>query len=272
MRTLLPVLCLGLSLSVHFASSSAFAQEENARPVLRIYGPQDPMPAMREIADRFEAKNNVKMELTGGPTETWKNFAMKEADVVFSGSETMMEDYSKTLGIVDEKTVQTFYMRPASILVRPGNPHGIKGLKDLTKKNIKIMVVNGVGESVLWEDLVGQMKDAEAMNAFRKRITHNAANTTAADKYWKEHDNVDAWLTLNSWGKEGPANAETVAIEKNFVLYRSLAAAVTTTTTERELSLKFLKFLNSSQAERIFRSNGWFKKESAKNNESTKLF
>lgn len=270
MRILFPVLCLIFSSAS--LSSVANAQEEATRPVLRIYGPQDPMLAMREIADRFEAKNNVKMELTGGATETWKNFAIKEADVVFSGSETMMEDYTKNLGIVDEKTIETFYMRPASILVRPGNPHAIKGLKDLTKKNVKIMVVNGTGESVLWEDLIGQMKDVEMMNAFRKRIKHNAADTTAADKYWKQHEDIDVWVTLNAWGKEGPANAEVVAIEKNLVLHRSLAAAVTTTTTERELSLKFLKFLNSSQAERIFRSNGWFKKDSVKDTENTKLF
>lgn len=252
---------------------SGYSQDEGSRPVLRIYAPHDPMPALREVADRFEAKNNVKMEVTGGPTENWKSFAMKEADVLVSGSEMMMEDYSKNLGIVDEKTIETMYLRPATLLVRPGNPQGIKGLKDLLKKNVKVMVVNGAGHAALWEDMIGQLKDADAINTFRKKIAYSAQDTSAAEKYWREHEEIAACLTTNSWGKEIPANVVEVPIENHLLLYRSLGAAVTTTTTERELSLKFLKFLRSSQAEKIFKANGWFRKEvkEVKTPEETKL-
>lgn len=250
-------LCFGL-----FSTNVKAAEEEAARPVLHIYGPHDPLPAMREVADRFEAKNNVKMEITGASTEIWKASAMKDADIVFSGSESMMEDYTKNLGIVDEKSVQTFYLRPATLLVRPDNPRNIKGIKDLLKKNLKVLVVSGTSQSALWEDIIGKLKDAEAVNTFRKRITYTAADTAAAEKYWQAHEDVDAWLTMSAWGKEAPTGAVLVPIEKDLVLYRGLAAAVTTTTTERDLSLKFLKFLNSTQAEKIFKANGWIKKDS----------
>jgi accessory colonization factor AcfC len=249
--------CLALA-----AVSAKAADEETARPVLHIYGPHDPLPAMREVADRFEAKNNVKMEITGAATEIWKPAAMKDADIIFSGSELMMEDYGKNLGIVDEKTIQTFYLRPATLLVRENNPNNVKGLKDLLKKNLKVMVVSGTGQSALWEDIVGQLKDAEALNTFRKRIHYTAADTAAAEKYWQAHEDIDVWLTMNAWGKEAPPGAMIVPIEKDLLLYRGLAAAVTTTTTERDLSLKFLKFLNSVQAEKVFKSKGWIKKDS----------
>lgn len=274
---ILSVAALKLSLSLCFAvglglgiSTSAQAEEEASRPVLHIYGPHDPLPAMREVADRFEAKNNVKMDITGAATETWKAAANKEADVVFSGSETMMDDYSRNLGIVDEKTIETFYLRPATLLVRPGNPNNIKGVKDIMKKNVKVMIISGAGQTALWEDIIGKLKDAEALNVFRRRVAHSAADTASAEKYWKAHEEIDVWLTMNSWGKETPPNADLVPIEKDLMLYRSLGAAVTTTTTERELSLKFLKFLGSAQAEKIFKSHGWFKKD-MKDNEENRL-
>jgi accessory colonization factor AcfC len=263
-------LCLSTFL---LAPPQVQAQDETARPVLHVFSPHDSMPALREVADRFEAKNNVKMEVTGGATDTWKASALKEADVILSGSETMMEGYSKNLGIIDEKTIETFYLRPSTLLVRPGNPSNLKGMKDILKKNVKVMVVNGPGQTALWEDMIGQLKDADALNIFRKKIASTVVDTAAGEKFWREHEEIDVWLTTNSWGKDVPANAQVVNVEKDLMLYRSLAGAVTTTTTERELSLKFLKFLGSSQAERIFKANGWFKKDikESKSGEETKL-
>ncbi len=46
---------------------------------------------------------------------------------------------------VDPATVTPLYLRPSSILVRPGNPRHIAGIGDLLHPGHRILVVNGAG-------------------------------------------------------------------------------------------------------------------------------
>jgi len=57
--------------------------------------------------------------------------------------------------LVDPRTRTSLYIRPAGILVRPGNPKKIKSLKDLTKDGVRIVDVNGAGQLGLWRTWPG---------------------------------------------------------------------------------------------------------------------
>ena len=57
---------------------------------------------------------------------------------------------------IDETRVEPLYLRPLSILVRPGNPKSIKGLRDLFRPVYRVIVVNGVGQNGVWEDATGR--------------------------------------------------------------------------------------------------------------------
>lgn len=66
-------------------------------------------------------------------------------------------------------------MREAIILVKKGNPKNIKGMADLLKPGIGIVVNDGAGVSntsgtAVWEDSVGRMKNVEKLQAFRSNI------------------------------------------------------------------------------------------------------
>jgi accessory colonization factor AcfC len=122
-------------------SATAMAQE-----TLFMYGPGGPAPAMKEAAAAFEKQNGTKVEVTAGPTPTWLEKAKQNADVIYSGSETMMTDFTVAMdGRIVEQTITPLYLRPLSILVRPGNPKKISGFKSLLQPGIKILVVNGAG-------------------------------------------------------------------------------------------------------------------------------
>ena len=49
-------------------------------------------------------------------------------------------------GQVDSADLVPLYLRPLAILVRPGNPKGITGFKDLLKPGVSVMVVQGAGQ------------------------------------------------------------------------------------------------------------------------------
>lgn len=73
-----------LTLTVPVVSSAAEA--------IHVYGPGGPMPAMKEAATAFGTAHGVTVDVTAGPTPTWIERAKTDADVIFSGSETMMTD------------------------------------------------------------------------------------------------------------------------------------------------------------------------------------
>lgn len=243
-----------------FLSATLLAAEDT-KETLKIFGTEGPLPAVREAADVFAAANHVKIEVTGSAVEKWKAAAAKDSDIIYSSSENVMDIYNETLGVIDAKSIASLFMRPAAILVRPGNPKKIKGLKDLIQRDLKVIIVNGQGQVAMWEDMVGRLKDVEALVDMRRHIVFSAATTTEALQYWKNHDEVEAWISFNTWAKIEEANADLVNIEKDLVVYRSLGAAVTTITNQRELSLKFIEFLKKPEAEKIFKAHGWFRKE-----------
>lgn len=240
-------------------STAVFA--EDSKQVLKIFGTEGPFPAVREAADVFGAANNVKIEVTGAAVEKWKSLAQKDSDLIFSSSENVMDEYNENLSIIDEKSITTLFLRPAAILVRPGNPKKIKGLKDLINRDLKVIIVNGQGQVAMWEDMVGRLKDVSALIEMRRHIVFAARTTSEAQKYWKNHEEVEAWISFNTWAKRDDVNADLVNIEKDLVVYRSMGAAVTSITNQREVSLKFIEFLKTPEAEKIFKAHGWFKKE-----------
>src|SRR5271157_2030041 len=177
LKTLL--LTIVMALLATTAGSQESASPEKSVISLRAYGPGGPAPAMREAAKVFGVKKNITVIINAGPTPTWKDQAMKDADLIFSGSEYMMTDFVRkdVLGLIDTSTIRTLYLRPSDILVRPGNPKGIKGVKDLAKPSIKILVVEGAGQVGMWEDVAGRTGNAKLVGSVRRNIGFSAQNS-----------------------------------------------------------------------------------------------
>lgn len=228
-------------------------------PVLRVYGPGGPAPAMKEAALAFSAQRQVTVEVTAGPTPAWKEKALKDADLIFSGSEYMMTDFVQRdlPGLLKPEAVRTLYLRPSAILVRPGNPKGLRGVRDLVKPGIRVLVVQGAGQLGLWEDVVGRTGDVALVRAFRKQIVLHAANSAEARKAWVADPTLDAWLIWNIWQKASPELADAVPTEPSLTVYRSCGAAVTTRTSDPALAGGFLAFLESAEGRAIFAKWGW---------------
>jgi len=246
-------------LAVSLMAQAPVEPVKPATPVLRIYGPGGPAPAMKELAQVFSSKRNISVEVTAGPTPAWKEKALKDADLIFSGSEYMMTDYVQRdlPGLLKPEAVHTLYLRPSAILVRPGNPKGIRGVRDLVKKGLRVLVVQGAGQLGLWEDVVGRTGDVTLVRAFRKQIVLHAANSAEARKAWVADPTLDAWLIWNIWQKASPELADAVPTEPPLTVYRSCGAAVTTRTPEPTLATEFLAFLESPEARPIFAKWGW---------------
>lgn len=233
-----------------------------AMPVLgetvKVYGPGGPAPAMKEAAAAFGKKMGVNVEVTAGPTPEWLDRAKQDADLIYSGAENMMTDFVYQMdGQIAHADAEPLYLRPLALLVRPGNPKKVKGVRDLGRSGLKILVVNGAGQTGAWEDMVGRKGDIGQLRAVRKNIVAYAKNSAEAKKTWTEQGDIDVWVIWNIWQVANPKLAEVVAVEPEYVIYRDTGVALTTRGKAKPAAQQFVDFLKSPEGAAIFRKWGW---------------
>ncbi|MBU1357282.1 MAG: substrate-binding domain-containing protein [Gammaproteobacteria bacterium] len=242
-------------------ASLALPAKSQTRPVLNVYGPGGPAPAVKEAAQAFGGKSNVTVNVVAGPTPQWVEKARQDADVVFSGAENMMSDFAKALpGAFDLRQAQPMYLRPVAILVRPGNPKGIKGFRDVLAPGVKVMAVAGAGQTGLWEDVAGRTGDLAMLKAFRKNLVlPEAPNSAAARQQWIDHKDIDVWLIWNIWQVANPDLAQVVEMDEPFRIYRDTGVVLTHRGEAEPQAAAFVEFLQSAKGQAIFAKWGWQK-------------
>ncbi|WP_322012799.1 substrate-binding domain-containing protein [Paraburkholderia sp. J12] len=229
-----------------------------AQSTLHVYGPGGPAPAMKEAAAAFEKETGTHVDVTAGPTPAWIDHARADADLIFSGSETMMSDFVVAMG--DQLTPDAptpLYLRPMAILVRPGNPRQIHGLADVLKPGVKVLVVNGAGQNGVWEDVAGRLGDIRTVEALRHNIVSYAGNSAVARQTWTSQPDIDVWLIWNIWQVANPSLADTVPIEPRYAIYRDSGIAITKRGADNPASRQFVDFLKSREGAAIFSRWGW---------------
>ena len=247
------LLVLGLAAAAPLAS---------AQDTLRVYSPGGPAPAMEAAADAFSAAHGVPVRVSAGPASRWMPQARRDADVVYSGSEHMMTDFTVALrdaglSALDTTTVTPLYLRPAAIVVRAGNPEAIAGFHDLLRPDLRVLVVQGAGQTGLWEDVAGREGDIEEVRAFRRNVGAFAPNTGAALRTWQDDESFDAWLVYGIWYAAHPGAGELMAVEPEHAVYRDTGVALTRRGAASTVARDFAAFLRSPESARIFASFGW---------------
>lgn len=247
-------LTLALLGALLLTAGAASAKE----PTLRVYGPGGPAPAMKEAARAFEERTGVPVEVTAGPATEWVEKARADADLVYSGSEHMMSEFLAALdGVLDPATVEPLYLRRSAILVRPGNPRGLEDVPDLGRPGLRVLVVNGAGQTGLWEDVAGRTGDLGLVASMRRNIRVFAGNTAEARTRWTEDPTLDAWLVWDIWQVANPTLADVVPGSEIYAIYRDCGVGLTKRGGGRPAARKFLEFLKSAEGEALFRKWGW---------------
>ncbi|KLN58353.1 substrate-binding domain-containing protein [Variovorax paradoxus] len=239
--------------------SAAMTSAAKEPATINVYGPGGPAPAMKEAAQAYGAASGVQVNVVAGPTPQWVEKAKADADVVFSGAENMMSDFAKALpGAFDLREAEPLFLRPVAILVRPGNPKGIQGFRDLLKPGIKVLAVAGAGQTGLWEDVAGRTGDIEVVKAFRRNLVlPEAPNSALARQQWTQQPEIDAWLIWNIWQVANPDLAQVVPVEEPYRIYRDTGVVLTAKGKNAEAARGFVAYLKSDDGRRVFAKWGW---------------
>jgi accessory colonization factor AcfC len=245
--------CAALGLVGVVVSAGAHAQT-----TLNVYGAGGPALVMKEAAAAFQKKTGIAVSVTAGPTPAWIEKAKENADVIYSGSEAMMSDFTDAMG--DQLTAsvaEPLYLRPAAMLVRPGNPKHITRFTDILKPGIKVLVVNGSGQGGLWEDVAGRLGSIGQVKALRSNIVGFAKNSALAKQTWIDQPDIDVWLIWNIWQVANRSLADVVPIEPKYAIYRDTGVAITRRGADQPAARQFVDFLKSGEGAAIFAKWGW---------------
>lgn len=224
-----------------------------------VYGPGGPAPVLKELASMYEQKTGEKVVVTAGPASAWMEEAKSKADIIYSGNSAMMDTFiSKFDGKISAEKIEVLNIREAGIIVRPNNPKKIKNFKDLLKKDIKIMVVNGAGQVGLYEDMALKHGKREKLIALRKNIKVFAPNSKAAVENWNNDSSIDALIIWKHWANTiGSDKAEFVKSGKGSVIYRASEIVVTNDSANADQAQKFIDFVKSPEAQKVWVEKGW---------------
>ena len=228
---------------------------------VNLYGPGGPHTALIKVGSAFEAETGIKVNVHFGPQATWNDDASKNADMLFGASEqsalAIATDHQQQFDI---KKITPLYLRPAIILVKKGNPKNIKGLADLAKPGIGIVVPEGAGVSNtsgtgVWEDMIGRTGDIKLVANFRNNIVQYTPNSGSARKAFQEDPRVDAWITWIDWARSNPDVGDVVAIEEQLVVYRDVNIVLNKNPSQD--AVRFAEYLKGEKSKQIFQQLGW---------------
>ncbi len=253
-----PVFAILLTLVLGIGTAAA------AAPV-HVYGPGGPAPAIKEAAAAYRARTGTEVRVVAGPTGDWIADAKRDADVIYSGSEANMTDFVKAMaGGIREDTIQPLYLRASNILVRPGNPRRIRGLRDLLRPGLRVLVVQGAGQTGMWEDMAGRTGNIRMVRELRANIVNFATTSADAKRAWTEDRTLDAWIIWGIWQRANPTLADAITVEEPFRIYRDTGVGLTMRGSGNPDARAFKDFLASPEGARIFAKWGWIAPASAK--------
>lgn len=230
-----------------------FIFSNTAKANVHVYGPGGPAPIIKEIIQQTNYTQDTIIQF--GPLENWKDGAQKNADIIFSGSEYMMNSFGKIFSL-DPQSIIPLAMRRSGILVRSGNPKKIQQLTDLAKSNVKIAVVDGAGQISLWEDIVGKAMSLTLFQNIRKNIVLFAANTGALKKAWEENPAIDVVIIWEPWQRRF-VNSTFISLAEKYTIYRPALLALTKKGSKNPIAVKLYKELISQKTTPIWQKHLW---------------
>jgi molybdate transport system substrate-binding protein len=252
-RILIVAMCI---FAMPLASARLAGAEE-----LEFFAGSASKPATQELVELFEAEtgHTVKLYLGSSGNLLSQMKISHRGDLYFPGSPDYMKR-AKDDGIVVPETERIVaYLIPA-INVQRGNPKNIKGLKDLSRSDVRVAIGNPHHVCVgLYA--VEILDHADMLAEVKPRVigyTESCAKT-ANIVALNGSDAVLGWRVFESWN---PGKIETVLLVPDEVPRISyMPIAVSTLSSNAELAEEFIEYACSEKAKKIFEKWGYLTRE-----------
>jgi accessory colonization factor AcfC len=222
---------------------------------IRVYIPGGLKHPMEQCAEAFGREQGISVTVFSGEGPRWMDEAAKNADLISLGAAHLYSQFAtKYRGVIENSAWEGLYTRPAGILVRKGNPRGIKGLEDLAEPGRRLLNVACMGQAAAWEDIAGRKGLTEAL---LRNFAVTVPTGLKGAEVWRKDATLEAWLTFASWHYMQKNETDLVEIPDQDNVFRETVVAMTNKCKDRDAAAKFIAFLKSEKAHAIFQEWGW---------------
>ncbi|MCX7991850.1 MAG: molybdate ABC transporter substrate-binding protein [Proteobacteria bacterium] len=237
-----------------FAPNLTYGEES-----LLIFAGEATIPFMEKIKPLYESKENVRLHINYGGSGVVMSQIMlsKRGDIFIPGSEDYMERAKKNGLIYGDTTKSIAYLVPV-LVVKKGNPKSITGLKDLVKKDVKIVIGNpeNVCLGGYAVEIFEQNLSAEEQKIIKRKIINFAGG---CDKVYLAVKTGQADVAIGWHNFSKMEGVEIIKLNKREIRRVSyIPATVVIYSKKRDLAKKFINFLNGDEAKKILKNEGYF--------------
>ncbi|MFN4325564.1 MAG: molybdate ABC transporter substrate-binding protein [Azonexus sp.] len=241
--------------SLLFCSAAAHAES------LLIFAGAATVPPTTDAAKAFEKKTGVKVNVVfGGSGYVLSQMKLaKQGDLYFPGSSDYMEIAKRDGDVLPATERVIVYVVPA-INVQKGNPHRIKGLKDLLKPGLRVAIANPEGVCVgayaveIFEKELTR-EEREQLKANIKNYTGSCEQTATAISL-KLADAVVGWRVFQYWD---PERIETIPLpQEQIPRIGYIPIAISKFSKQPKLAQQFIDFVTGKEGQAIFAKYSYF--------------
>lgn len=238
-----------------------FTAAVGAAESLLVFAGAATQPPTTEAARAFEKKTGVKVDIAfGGSGYVLSQMKLaRRGDLFLPGSSDYME-VAKRQGLVLPQTERILVYVVPAINVQKGNPHGIKGLKDLLKPGLRVAIANPEGVCVgayaveIFEKVLTPA-EREQLKANIKNYTGSCEQTATAISL-KLADAVIGWRVFQYWD---PQRIETIALPAEQIpRIGYIPIAIAKYSKNPKLAQQFIDFLTGPEGQAIFAKYSYF--------------
>lgn len=228
---------------------------------LLVFAGAATVPPTTEAAKAFEKQTGIKVDLVfGGSGYVLSQMKLaRRGDLYFPGSSDYMEKAKRDGDVLPETEKVVVYVAPA-INVQKGNPHNIRGLKDLLQPGLRVAIANPEGVCVgayaveIFEKTL-TATERQQLKANIRNYTGSCEQTATAISL-KLADAVIGWRVFHYWD---PKRIETIPLAPSQITRIGyIPIAVSRFSKNPEAARQFIHFLTGPEGQAIFAKYRYF--------------
>lgn len=250
-------LTTGLFAWLVFGSSLAGATPVVSRTPLMVFAGAASKPALEQCARLYQQRTGQKIEITFAGSGTVLAQVVQEhiGDLYIPGSNDYMDKAEKKGAVIPRTRKVIAYLVPA-ILVPKGNPKNIRGLADLARPGLRV-VIGQKGAVCLGDAAEDILKKAGLADKVRPRIVSYAMSCEDVQNalLMGEADVIIGWDCM---ARQHRTKIDLIPIPKQYLasIY-NIPGAVITWSKNKPAAQAFLNWLTGPSGRWIFKSHGY---------------
>jgi molybdate transport system substrate-binding protein len=246
-----------LSLLLACPPQSVFCGENAVDQSILIHCAAGMRNAINELALRFEAKNAITCELNydGSNKLLGQIKLIRKGDLYIAGDAEYIEMADKE-GLLLAGSVRTVCYYTPVLLVKKGNPFGIKDFSGLLKKGVKI----GMGDEKAAAIGKQTIKLLELNKINREEWNRNVVLSTPAVNELGaavKLGSIDAAVVWRSIANDYKNVADIISLDPSKNLVSTVEAAILKSAKNPKAATSFLEFITSPEGRKIMTAMGY---------------